>query len=76
MDQDAESSLKGLFESEMESAPKSKICTQSLDPSIEPMRGPVTVHHNGMFGFPTMFEYTRANGRVSVVASITHRIDE
>lgn len=75
LDQDLETSLKGLFDSEMDSAPESKICTQSLDPAIEPMRGPVTVHHNGMFGYPTMFEYTRANGRVSIVASITHRID-
>ncbi|WP_132061015.1 hypothetical protein [Halorussus amylolyticus] len=57
-------------------APESKICTESLAPAIEPMRGPVTVHHNGMFGVPTMFEYTRANGRVSVVASIMHKIGE
>lgn len=53
---------------------QSRLCRESVDPALSPMRGTVTVTHKDMAAFPTTFEYQRADGDVAVVASVTTRL--
>lgn len=63
-----------IFEDTPESA-TSYLCTESVDPAMSPMRGPVQVLHSD--GKPsTRFTYSRADGTVTVKALVSHRLDE